>query len=69
MGAKDSVVLVAPEMLVHPVPVFCSHWTAGVGDPEATAVKIAVFLYVRVWLDGCVVMTGAGSVSVTDELL
>jgi hypothetical protein len=45
-AAKLSVVLVPPETLFHELPpsVLTNHCTAGVGEPVAAAVKVAVWL-------------------------
>ena len=50
---------VAPEMLLQVLPsgLDC-HWTVGVGEPLAAALKLAVCPAVTVWLAGWLVTTG-----------
>jgi hypothetical protein len=57
--AKEYVAKVAPAMFVQVVPsgLFC-HWTVGVGEPLAAAMKLVVTPEVTVRLVGWVVTAG-----------
>ena len=51
----------APETLLNVTPpsVLTCHCTVGVGEPDAAAVKVAVWPAVTVWLAGWVVIVGS----------
>jgi hypothetical protein len=57
---KVRVVKVAPGRMlkVAPLSALTCHWTVGVGEPVAAAVKTAVWPAVTAWFTGCVVIVG-----------